>query len=360
MKRTLRPRRRVAAFCLVSALGSSLGAAHVSATTEPPSAPTTTTAAPTTAAPTTAAPTTAAPTTTQAPELPLQPLTGLPIDGTLVTYTPRPAMVVKIDNVQAEPQSGLNEADIVFEEIVEGRATRFAAVFNSQDSDPVGPVRSGRTQDINITANLNDPVFVWSGGNAGVTNALQGTGMTLLDQGAPSMHRDSTYHGSPHNLFANTSELWAHAGESGNAVPIFEYTAMGAEIPGPSVGSIDLLIGSYRVNWAYDAEQGLFLRSQLGDAHETTTGQVSTNNVVVLLTGYGTSPFGGPEAVTVGEGEVVVYAHGHKIDGHWSRATPADPYTLTTGDGQPIQLQPGRTFVEIVDGAAYELADDAA
>ena len=46
--------------------------------------------------------------------------------------------------------------------------------------------------------------------------------------------------------------------------------------------------------------------------------------------------------------------------GDWSRATPADPYTLTTADGQPILLQPGRTFVEIVDGANYELSDDAA
>ncbi len=265
-------------------------------------------------------------------------------------------MVVKIDNVSAEPQSGLNEADIVFEEIVEGRATRFAAVFNSQDSDPVGPIRSGRTQDIDIAANLNDPIFVWSGGNSGVTAALQQTGMTLLDQSAPSMHRDSTYHGSPHNLFADTSTLWASGGESGNAVPIFEYTEIGAELPGPAVSTIDLQIGSYPINWTYDAEQGLFLRSQLGDAHETTTGQVSTNNVVVLLTGYGTSPFGGPEAVTVGGGDVVVYAHGHKIEGQWSRPTAADPYTLTTG-GQPILLQPGRTFVELVDGAAYELTD---
>ena len=72
-------------------------------------------------------------------------------------------MVVKIDNVDAEPQSGLNQGDIVYEEIVEGRATRFAAVFNSKESNPVGPIRSGRTQDINLLGNLNDPVFVWSG-----------------------------------------------------------------------------------------------------------------------------------------------------------------------------------------------------
>src|SRR5215216_6527619 len=118
MKRTLHRRRQVVAFSLVSAFAVSVGAAQVSATTSSDSE--------------------------------VQPLTGLPIDGTLVTYTPRPAMVVKIDNVDAEPQTGLNQADIVFEEIVEGRATRFAAVFNSQDHNPVGPIRSARTQDVDL------------------------------------------------------------------------------------------------------------------------------------------------------------------------------------------------------------------
>ena len=137
-------------------------------------------------------------------------------------YQPRPAMVVKIDNVDAEPQSGLNQADVVYEEIVEGRATRFAAVFNSQESNPVGPIRSGRTQDINLLGNLNDPVFVWSGGNAGVTNALQATGWTLLGQGTPGFFRDGG-RPAPHNLYANMSDLWSQAGDSGDAVPIFEY-----------------------------------------------------------------------------------------------------------------------------------------
>ena len=80
-------------------------------------------------------------------------------------------MVVKIDNnAAAVPNhSGLNVADIVFEEIVEGRTTRFAAVFHCKSSDPVGPIRSGRTQDINLFRSFNHPLFVWSGGNAGVT-----------------------------------------------------------------------------------------------------------------------------------------------------------------------------------------------
>lgn len=325
MKRTPH-RRRLIAFSLVSALAVSVGAAQVSATTPP--------------------------------EFEVQPLTGLPIDGALITYTPRPAMVVKIDNVDAEPQSGLNEADIVFEEIVEGRATRFAAVFNSLDSDPVGPIRSGRTQDVNIAAAFNDPIFVWSGGNAGVTGVLQGTGMTLLDQGAPSMHRDNTYHGAPHNLFANTSELWAQAGESGNAEPIFQYTEMGAEIAGEAAAAFDVLVGHVNVNWTYNVEQGLWLRSQQGSPHDTTTGQMSTNNVVVILTGYGTSAHGGgPEAVTTGGGQAIVYSRGRKVEGQWSRANPTDPWTLTGAGGGQILLQPGRTFVELVDGADFTLTD---
>ena len=77
-------------------------------------------------------------TTTVAPVL--APLTGLPSDEASAA---RPALVVKIDNypTEARPQSGLNQADVVFEELVEG-ITRFAAVFQSENADPVGPIRS--------------------------------------------------------------------------------------------------------------------------------------------------------------------------------------------------------------------------
>ena len=150
--------------------------APASPTTPAPTTATPTTAAPTTARPTTAAPTTHAPTTTVAPTTTapapvLYPLTGVPVPDP-ASYTARPALVVKIDNgVHSHPQSGLNQADIVFEEIVEGRVTRFGAVFNSMESDPVGNIRSGRTQDVDLFAGLNHPIFAYSGGNAGVNTS---------------------------------------------------------------------------------------------------------------------------------------------------------------------------------------------
>ena len=344
-------RFRATTLVLVCGLASTAVATTALATSEPPTTEPATTAPAITAGPattTTAAPTTTAATTTTAAPTTTTEVVRYPLTGVAVAdpgaYTPRPAMVVKIDNVDAEPQSGLNQADIVYEEIVEGRATRFAAVFNSMESDPVGPIRSGRTQDINLLSNLNDPVFVWSGGNAGVSNALQATGWTLLGQGTPGFFRDGG-RPAPHNLYANMTELWPQAGDSGEAVPIFEY---GAASGGTPVTFAEMQVGGYAVRWDWDAAQGLFLRSQLGSEHEATDGRVNTNNVVVLVVPYGTSPFGGPESQTVGTGVAVVYSDGRKIEGTWTRTNPEDPWTLEAG-GQPILLAPGRTWVELVD-----------
>jgi hypothetical protein len=324
------------------------------------SAPTTTIAPTTTtvAQPTTTAP---QPTTTASTVPPTTvPAITYPLTGVAVAdpgaYVPRPALIVKIDNVEAQPQAGLNQADIVFEEIVEGRATRFAAVFNSMDSDPVGPIRSGRTQDVALLSSFNDPIFAYSGANAGVNAALDATGWTLLTQGN-GMFRDSTYHGSPHNLFGNTTEFFAQAGDAGDAVPQFQY----GPPAGTPVTAVNVGIGGYTVDWQWDPTAGLFLRTQNGGTHDTTTGQASTNTVIVLLVPYGTSPVasGSPEAQTIGAGTVVVYSNGLKVEGTWTRSDPSQPFTLEAG-GAPILLTPGRTWVELVDADNYTLADDAA
>ena len=104
----------------------------------------------TTPPPTTAPDTTSSSTSTTVEELNRMPLTGQILEDD-VEPPQRPALVVKIDNVPpAWPQSGLNKADIVFEEIINDNATRFAVVFHSQDGGLVGPVRSGRLQDIDL------------------------------------------------------------------------------------------------------------------------------------------------------------------------------------------------------------------
>src|SRR3954447_45052 len=123
-------------------------------------------------------------TTTTAPP-PVYPLTGWP--ATVLAILKRPPWVVKIDNADgsgnnsARPQIGINQADVVYEEMVEGSVTRLAAVFQSDDSDPVGPVRSARTTDIAVFAPLNRPLYAWSGANADFAELIRGS--NLVDVG---------------------------------------------------------------------------------------------------------------------------------------------------------------------------------
>ncbi len=143
------------------------------------------------AAPTTVSTTTVAPTTTTTtrpkppppkPPPPTAPLTGLlqPNHQQLSA----PAVVVKIDNVAAAlPQSGVNQADVVYEEEVEGGLTRLAAVYQSDYPAVVGPVRSGRLTDEGIADDLNHPVLAYSGTNAIFLPILRAQPVTDVDDG---------------------------------------------------------------------------------------------------------------------------------------------------------------------------------
>ena len=118
--------------------------------------------------------------------------------------TSRAALAVKIDNaVGGPPQWNLADADLVFEENVEG-ITRFVAVYQTNMPDRIGPVRSARTSDIDILASLNRPILAWSGGNPGVTLAVRGAHTygwfsNLSAQSSGCFWRSAT-RGSPHNL----------------------------------------------------------------------------------------------------------------------------------------------------------------
>ena len=164
---------------------------------------------PTAVPPSTAPPTTILATTTTIPEV-VFPLTGLPVNGSATAL--RPALVAKIDNAPgAIPQTGFNSADLVYEEIVNDGITRFAMVFQSTDSDPIGPCRSGRIQDVNLFGSLNAPLFVWSGGNASVSRAIDDSDLVDMGPNFAPVYFRSNVHSAPHNLYTKTADIWALA-----------------------------------------------------------------------------------------------------------------------------------------------------
>lgn len=300
---------------------------------------------------TTAPPTTLAPTTTVPP--PVAPLTGLPTDAARASL---PALFVKIDNVpKARPQAGLNQADIVFEERVEGNVTRLAAVFQSTDADPVGPVRSTRTTDIDVVSLLGRPIYASSGGNRSVMSQLAAAG--VLDVGhnvSGGGFRRDPGRPAPHDLFTSTQALYAKAPEQPPPPkPLFAYSTPAEPLGAGAVpaGGVALRFGGAEISrFTWSAAQRVWLRSQSGTPHLDSAGaQVAPQNVVVLEIAYDLSGGGRsvPHGITTGEGRALVFTQGHVIEGRWVRPTRDHPLQLLAPDGAPIKLTPGRTFVEL-------------
>jgi hypothetical protein len=360
----MHPHRPTSATTRVRALLTVIGLAAGASACSSASSSANTTAAPSVAVTTTGASTTtgqettttaaaattstAAETTTTVPAVPVYPLTGVVVDDAATAA--RPALVVKIDNAPgARPQTGFNEADIVFEEIVNDNLTRFAMVFQSGGSDPVGPIRSGRIQDIDLFTALNHPLFAWSGGNVTVTNAINASDLINIGPSKANVYFRTRDKGAPHNLYSTTEALYTLTPPfAAPATQQFSYRAPGAPAAGTPSPGVAVALDSIDARWDWDAATGLYMRTMEGKPHmDAGSGQVSTNNVLVLVMDYLPGISDSPDAQTIGTGEAFVLTGGNAIHGTWARADKSAPFTLTADDGMPILLQPGRTFIEL-------------
>jgi hypothetical protein len=264
----------------------------------------------------------------------------------------RPALVVKIDNVDAaRPPEGVNLADVVYEEEVEAGLTRLAAVFHSRDVDNVGPVRSVRSSDVGLLPQLNRPLFASSGGNPGVRAELADS--TLVEVGHteyPDLYRRAGNRRAPHNLFTSTSALrQAAAGQGGAPPSLFSYRAPGTP-PSTAVPASGVAVNFRAAKIDYSWTGSGWARSQNGKAHVDAAGrQVAPKNVVVQFVNYGTSAAdaNSPEAITTGSGDAWIFTEGTLVRGQWSRKNATSVTVFSDQDGNPIQLLPGSTWVEL-------------
>jgi hypothetical protein len=278
-------------------------------------------------------------------------LTGLPAGPTV---TSRAALAVKIDNAPGgQPQWNLADADVVFEENVEG-VTRFIAVFQTNMPDRIGPVRSARTSDLDVLASLNRPILAWSGGNGGVTLAVRGGHeygwfSNLSAQASGCYYRSGTRR-APHNLLLDPECARQSATLAGPARPVFDYDRADALASGRREPRFTVRMNGLDVTWVWNPTTDRYQRRQRGDWHVDVDGtRVEAENVVELRIDYVRSAADerSPEAVTVGSGPATVHRDGVAVEGTWSRSDRFAPFTLVDADGLPILLSPGTTFVEL-------------
>jgi hypothetical protein len=289
------------------------------------------------------------------------PLTGVVAQGAMPQ---RPALAVKIENSrEARPQTGLEQTDMVWEEVVEGGITRFVAVFHSQEPKEVGPVRSVRPMDPKIVGPLKG-LIAFSGGQRQFVALLPAAGLQIFsqDQGAAGFYRKKGVGPAPHNVYGTPATWWAAADATHRAAPPQQFVhartaaQATAAVSGTATGALNLTMSGYsHPAWSWDAASGTWLRSEGTTASVSRAGvRLSATNVVVLrvkLVDTGTKDPAGnpvPETVLEGSGEALVATGGKTVKATWTKGDQLAPVTLTGADGAPVTLAPGNTWVEMV------------
>lgn len=300
-------------------------------------------------------------TTTDAPKRPA-PLTGKPIDSDDAS---RVAVSVKVDNSpEGRPQAGLEKADIIYEERVEGGVTRFIAVFQSRDSELVGPIRSLRTTDPAVVSAFGG-VFAFSDGVALTLSRLKGAPVSVVSERGGS--EPFTYPKGkrrPYATFAATARL-RKEGKDGAKEPkrAFSFLVKGEAFAPSGVARATKATIDYggrtKALFEWDMATGTWLRSTNGSPHLLADGtRLAFSNVIVQKVPYSSVGYKDStrhpveEAMVVGQGEAFVLSGGKQVKARWSKPSPEAVTVFTDSTGQPIKLVAGSTMIALAPTTA--------
>jgi len=287
----------------------------------------------------------------------IAPLTG---EQVAVGSLTAPSIAAKVDNhPAARPQVGLERTDIVFEELVEGGLTRYVAVWHSDVPDVIGPVRSIRPMDPDIISPLGG-IVAYSGGQQRFVDMMRATEVYNAIHGqsdtASVMYRGSNAP-APHNVIVKAPELIGMHGDLAKPQQLFPYAASAAQataaVEGSPVAGASMVFGSLASpSWAWDAASGTWLRSMTGGAPDMAASgaRLSAVNLVILRVPVQVIQ-DIPTTQLIGSGEAWVLTVGKALQGTWSKADRSAPIRIVDGQGLPIRLAPGNTWVELVPTA---------
>jgi hypothetical protein len=297
------------------------------------------------------------------------PLTGLSAVGADPADVAGIALGVKVENgSMARPQSYLEYADIVFEEYINDSGVRFLAVFQTTLPDEVGPVRSARNMDPNLMGSFHT-ALVASGCNFEVQKVFQYAEQYLFMEDAKHSGVTKGYIWYSEGFFRVNPTISMHslrvdlpvvaddaiAKGATPATKQFDYAYPAelatASVEGTPVGTIDIRFsGIGHPHWDWDATTGLWQRFEFSQPHLTQDGnQIAATNVIILRAAVVYSNGKNPESIVIVSGAPGFVATGGKvIPILWSKADRYDTFHLTTLDGEPVLLAPGKTWVEIV------------
>jgi hypothetical protein len=279
-------------------------------------------------------------------------LTGLPVDPSL---NEKQVTAIMIENsTDARPQSGLNDAGVVFEAVAEGGITRFLTLFQDTAPEYVGPVRSVRPYYVQWLRGFDAAVAHVGGSNEALAMLKRGEAKDL-DQfvNAGAFWRVNTRF-APHNMYTSLPKLQEVEARRGYTKS--DYTAIPRNVKespskAPTARTIDFNISGpiYNAHYDYDQPSNSYKRSEGGKPHtdEKSGTQLAPKVVVGLVMPQGRNGIY-TTYQTIGSGQAYIFQDGIVTTGTWHKANNQSNFTFTDAQGAELKLNPGQTWFTVV------------
>lgn len=294
------------------------------------------------------------------PETGQRRIDGVEVAWADANYLPIAVMIENLASIR--PQSGLSQANLVYEALAEGGITRFMAVYANHDTiEKIGPVRSARHYFVDWAEEYGG-IYSYVGGSPqalGITNSSDY--ITDLNQfyNAAYYYRDDAI-AAPHNLFSS-SQLYSFAfrdlslTDSSGDYASYNFKANPEKGDRPTAVNpitIDYSTDEYSVEWRYDRDSNSYLRWNGGQEHRDLNNdqQLQARNIVVqkVTTILLEADTGRLDLETMGEGEALLFQDGTVYVGRWQKTERGQRTQFLDATGQAFSFNPGVTWIEVV------------
>lgn len=266
----------------------------------------------------------------------------------------RPILGVIIENTEpARPQLGLNNAGIVFEAVTEGGITRYLALYQEDQPEIVGPVRSLRADTLDWAMGFDASIAHVGGRPKALDLAKErdAKSMTQFEYGEP-YYRDEKRE-APHNMYARTEALRNLQKELGHKTINFDDIPRSEDNPTSSPKAsrigIDYSSPEFKVEFRYDSATNSYVRYLAGSPHVSgdASDPINVKNVIVITLSADRTTDDG----ALGKNKALVFKDGEVIEAQWEQSDYDSRIKVLDGNNNEIELNRGKTWISALESS---------